>query len=78
MVHSGGSGELGGGRSSGVNGIDGTARGRTSGLHLHDLRELTNPTEARTGPFGHRSLVDDEFVRRHASGINEKCGYGER
>ena len=42
-------GELkGGGRSSGVDGIDDTARGRTSGLHLHDLRELTNPTEART------------------------------
>ena len=39
---------FGGGRSSGVDGIDDTARGRTSGMHLHDLRELTNPTEART------------------------------
>ena len=58
-----------GGRSSGIDGINDTARGRTSGLQLHVLRELTNPTEARTGPFGHRSLVSDELVRRRHTGL---------
>ena len=69
VVCSGGIDELGGGRSSGVNGIDDTARGGTSGLHLHVLRELTNPTEARMGPFGHRSLIGDELVRRRHTGL---------
>ena len=69
MVCSGGSGELGGGRSSGVDGIDDTTGGRTSGLHLRDLQELPNPTEARTGPFGHRSLVGDELVWRRHTGL---------
>ena len=67
---------FGGERSSGVDGNDDKARGRTSGLHLHDLRELTNPTEARTGPNGHRSLVDDELVRRRAVGGERRGGYG--
>ena len=65
----GGSDELGGGRSSGVDRIDDMARGRTRVLHLRNLRELMNPTEARTGPFGHRSLVSDELVRRRHTGL---------
>ena len=78
-------GERGGGRSLGVDEIDDTARRKTSSLHLRDLRELPNPTEARTGPFGHRSLVGDELVRRRHTGLavigvaarNQPRGEGE-
>ena len=62
-------GERGGGRSLGVDEIDDTARRKTSSLHLRDLRELPNPTEAHTGPFGHRSHVGDELVRRRHTGL---------
>ena len=67
-----------GGRSSVKLGVDVAVHGRTSVLYLRDLQELTNPTEACTGPNGHRSLIGDELVRRRASGINEKCSYSER
>ena len=59
--------QIGGGRSLGARGFGATACGRTSRLHLRGLRELTSPTEVRTRPFGHRSLVGDEFVRRRGS-----------
>ena len=78
MAGSSAGGEQGGGRSSDGAGFGATVHGRTSVLYLRDLQELTNPTGARTGPNGHRSLIGDELVRRRASGINEKCSYSER
>ena len=63
----------GGGRSLDGAGFGAMVHGRTSVLYLRDLQELTNPTEARTGPNGHRSLIGDELVRRRASGINENA-----
>ena len=66
-----------GGRSSNVDGFDATVRGTTSGLHLRNLRVLTNPTGTPTGPIGHRSFVGDEVVRWHTLGLNGNIGYGE-
>ena len=59
--------QIGSGQSSGARGFGATACGRTSRLHLRGLRELTSPTEVRTRPFGHWSLVGDKFVRRRGS-----------
>jgi hypothetical protein len=69
--YSGNGNDDNGGRSSGANENDDTVHGRINGWHLRVLRALTRPTGICTGPFGHRSLVGDELVRRRASGVME-------
>ena len=69
--------QIGGGRSSNIDGFDATTRGRTRSLHLRTLRVLTNPTGTLTGPIGHRSFVGDEVVRRCTLGLDGNNGSGE-